>query len=464
MEDWQGCLSPSCQLALVNARQSVENRSGCAITAEDFLLALLDAEPRLLTTLKAHGVEQDELIRTIQCEQPIVSTLAGEGLLSSQLVYWFALARERTEAAWLDWPLLMKVLVQGAERLQGKAYVAVLEQVGDWGPDVSGVGNLVSASASATISPVVVTDTDWLYLAQDMVVAMMASPQSVFWLSGNRGTGKTSWLHSLLPMLPWGHICVDLRRETEVMASRDPLMPVCGSGETPALILDSISPGQLADFLDRDGHLARELVPDFPGPVLLLGHSTGNDGQACEDLACRLGRPVEHYCLPGVTARQLLAVAVAHQSRIEKRWQVELSPGAVKCAARLAAWNELGPGRMLAQLERAAVRVVLYAEQGPLESLSIADEERSLRRQLLVAMARHHELGTLEHALQELSLQRAASEVGWHERKAAGNLRRVLMDDVVAEMARSLAAVQPGSVTTQLALVKPAAGHEPMTG
>lgn len=463
MEDWQGCLSPSCQVALVNARQHVENRSGCAITAEDFLLALLDADPRLLTVLKAHGVEQDELIRTIQCEQPIVSTLAGEGLLSSQLVYWFALAREQTGDAWLDWPLLMKVLIHGAERLQGKAYVAVLEQVVDWGQELSVIGCGESSSAPVSPAPVVVTDTGWLGLAQDVVVAMMASPQSIVWLSGNRGAGKSAWLQSLLPMLPWGYVCVDLRRETEVMASREPLMPA-GPGEAPTLILDNMSPGQLMDFLNRDGHLAQQLVPDFPGPVLLLGHGGGDDRQACEDLACHLGRPVERFRLPGVTGCQLLAVAVAHQPRIEKRWQVELSPGAVHCAARLAARDKLTPGGTLALLERAAVRVALYAERGPLDSQGIAGEENSLRRQLLVAMARHHELGKLEKSLHELALQRAASEVSWHERKAAGNLRRVLVDDVVDEMSRHPMAVSPEPVPAQLALVHPKTGHEPVAG
>lgn len=75
----------------------------------------------------------DELIRTIQCEQPIVTEVGGEGLLSSQLIYWLATARETFGTpAWLDWPQLLGVLARHAERLQEKAYVAILELVSRW--------------------------------------------------------------------------------------------------------------------------------------------------------------------------------------------------------------------------------------------------------------------------------------------------------------------------------------------
>lgn len=463
MEEWQGCLSPSCQVALVNARHHVESRGGCAVTIEDYLLALLDAEPHLLTALKVHGIDQDELIRTIQCEQPIVATLAGDGVLSSQLVYLFALAREQADTAWLDWPLLIKVLVHGAERLQGKAYVAVLEQVGQWEPQMPADPGEGSAPASEPAPPVVVTDTDWLCLAQDVAVAMMASPQSLVCLSGDRGSGKTAWLQSLLPLLQWGYVCVDLRCEREVMASREGVLPA-GAGEAPVLILDNMTPGQLSVFLNRDGHLAQQLVSAFPGPILLLGHWGKDDARACADLECQLGRTVERYHLPAISAPQLLAVAVAHQPRIEKRWQVELSAGSIKCAVRLIAHDRPSPGRVLALLERTAIRVAGFAERGPVESQRIAGEEATLRRQLLVAMARHHPLSDLEEALQELSLQRAAAEVCWYERKAAGHLRRVLVEDVVAQMSRHTQAQSRFPIPVSLPSIARHGDGEPLVG
>src|SRR6056297_452554 len=132
MDDWQGCLDPQCQTALLRARESVERRGGSVITVEDYLLALLDSAPAIARFLRGSGVDMDELTRTIQCEQPIVTEVGGEGLLSSQLMYWFACARELSDAPWLDWPILLSVLTRNAERLQEKAYVAVLELVSRW--------------------------------------------------------------------------------------------------------------------------------------------------------------------------------------------------------------------------------------------------------------------------------------------------------------------------------------------
>src|SRR5699024_10573121 len=117
MEDWQGCLAPQCQTALLQARDDVYLRGGAAITVEDFLLALLDSSPSVSHFLRGSGVDMDELVRTIQCEQPIVTEVGGESLLSSQLVYWLATAREMSGTpAWLDWPQLLEVLAKHSER------------------------------------------------------------------------------------------------------------------------------------------------------------------------------------------------------------------------------------------------------------------------------------------------------------------------------------------------------------
>lgn len=89
---------PLCQTALQRARDSVAQRGGYAITVEDFLLALLDGEPAICGFLRSRGVDLDELTRTIQCEQPIVTEVGGEGQLSSQLMYWFSSARELSNA------------------------------------------------------------------------------------------------------------------------------------------------------------------------------------------------------------------------------------------------------------------------------------------------------------------------------------------------------------------------------
>ena len=108
MEDWQGCLSPLCQAALRDACDSVSDRGGYAVTIEDYLLSLLQEAPELRHFLARQGVDLDELTRTIQCEQPIVTEVGHEDRLSAQLVYWFSCAREMTDSPWMDWPDLFK--------------------------------------------------------------------------------------------------------------------------------------------------------------------------------------------------------------------------------------------------------------------------------------------------------------------------------------------------------------------
>ena len=251
MEDWQGCLDPQCQTALMHARESVERRGGSVITVEDYLLALLDSDPGITRFLRGCGVDMDELTRTIQCEQPIVTEVGGEGPLSSQLMYWFAAAREATELPWLGWPQLLESLARYAERLQEKAYVAVLELVSHW-PDHTEERDLSPLDESQR-APVVVADAAWIELAEDVAVSLAASQTALIWVRGERGTGKTAWLQSLLSDIELDYVELDLRREAEVMASDLPVLPDRGVGccspdnrsRWPVLVLDNVSPANL---------------------------------------------------------------------------------------------------------------------------------------------------------------------------------------------------------------------------
>jgi len=173
MDDWQGCLDPQCQTALLRARESVERRGGSVITAEDYLLALLDSAPAIARFLRGCGVDMDELTRTIQCEQPIVTEVGGEGQLSSQLMYWFAAAREASDAPWLGWSHLLEALVRHADRLQQKAYVAVFELVTRW-PDPSDEREPAPIDEFQR-APVVVADSAWVELAEDVAISLSAS-------------------------------------------------------------------------------------------------------------------------------------------------------------------------------------------------------------------------------------------------------------------------------------------------
>lgn len=446
MEDWQGCLSPLCQTALQRARDSVAQRGGYAITVEDFLLALLDGELVICNFLRSCGVDLDELTRTIQCEQPIVTEVGGEGLLSSQLMYWFSCARELSDAAWLDWPMLLSVLTRNAERLQEKAYVAVLELVSRW-PATDENLHQDTETAVPGDSPVVVTDLEWLALAEDVAITLASVPGALVWVRGVRGSGKTSWLQALLPFLESGYVRLDLRNEAEVMASDSPTMPASGGDRRvyPALVLDNISPVDLAAMMVSDHSLASGLVTGYPGPVIMLGPDSPGIGEAIEHLERLLGRDFEIFNMPAVSPPQKAAILTAHQPAIERYWNIEVSPALIRYVASSRSRLVASPGGMLQWVERAAARLKLFAERGSVEGLALAGTTDTLRRQALVAMARQQPLEGLERSLESIAIERAAAEVAWHERKAEGTLRTLKVEDLRHELERWVAA-RPGPV------------------
>lgn len=452
MEDWQGCLDPQCQTALLRARESVERRGGSAITIEDYLLALLDSTPVVSRFLRGCGVDMDELTRTIQCEQPIVTEVGGEGQLSSQLMYWFASARETSGAPWLGWSQLLQTLVRHAERLQEKAYVAVFELVPRW-PDSSEEREPAPIEEFQR-APVVVTDSAWVELAEDVAISLAASASAMIWVRGERGAGKTAWLQSLLPALEQDYVELDLRREAEVMASDLPVLPELSSrgvpGEDgpprwPVLVLDNISPADLTALMDLPDGLASALVLQWAGPILFLG--PGEPGNSCEvvSLQHRLGRTLDTFDMPVSSVVQRQAILTAHQSAIEKQWNIQIPHSVIRFAASRQSRCVSTPGGMLQWLERAAARLNLVARRGPAEAVALAGQADTLRRQSLVALARKEPLEEIEASLGEIQLYRVAAEVAWRERKAAGTLRQLGTEDLRQELERWVAA-RPGPV------------------
>ena len=449
MEDWQGCLSPACQAALTNARDSVIRRGGYAVTLEDFLLAMLDEIPEMCRFLQRQGVDLDELTRTIQCEQPIVTAVASEDLLSSQLTYWFSRAREVSSEVWLEWPTLLQTLVHSAERLQEKAFVAVLELVAHWpftGADAPGNRQEGTQPAIATVSPVVMADANWLGLVEDVSVVLSAVPRGLVWICGARGSGKSSLLRSLLETLPCGAIEVDIRREADILASNQPAVPAMPDPDSivptlaPTLVLDNVSPADLMTMMTTEFSVARELVTSFPGPILLLGSDSAAAEAAIEPLQQTLGRDLDRFNMPLASAAQKRAILTAHQPMIEKRWGIELTPGLVEYVAASRNSRLASPGALLQWVERAAARLNLFAERGPLEIAVLDGQAETLRRQSLLAMARHHPTEQLDESLQTLAIECAAREVSWHERKREGTLRFLKIDDLRSELERRVAA------------------------
>ncbi|MBW4936090.1 hypothetical protein [Marinobacter sp. F4206] len=439
MDDWQGCLAPECQAALVQAKESVSERGGTVITVEDFLLALLDTCPDIPRFLRSCGIDIDELVRTIQCEQPIVTEVGGEDLLSSQLIDWLARSREICEAPWLGWSPLLKVLATGMERLGDKAYVAVLELVSHW-PGVTTDG-LPKGLESPGNLPLVVTDPEWMALAEDVAITVAASSNALLWVRGERGSGKSSWLQVMLAALEREYLELDLRREADILASDLPVLPAGeGRGNTlwPVLVLDNMPPSDLEFLMNQPASLAAELVANWKGPIVLLGPESKGLGEPRLDQ--KLGRFLDVFDMPGSSEVQREAILTAHQAAIEKRWSIELPLAVIRFAATRRSHCVCSPGGMLEWVERATARLDLFARRGPLESVSFSGQTDTLHRQNLVAVARSEPREGMDESLAELQLQRAALEVSWHERKAAGTLRRLSIADLRRELERWVAA------------------------
>ncbi|MDN6319821.1 MAG: hypothetical protein L0J77_08645 [Marinobacter sp.] len=450
MEDWQGCLAPQCQAALLNAREDVDRRGGTVITVEDFLLALLDSSPSASRFLQVSGVDMDELVRTIQCEQPIVTEVGGEGLLSSQLIYWFAAARETFDTpAWLDWPQLLVVLARHTERLQEKAYVAVLELVSRWPSSDDSSDSKENLDESGIEehqpAPIVITDPEWVELAEDVAITLAAMPNALVWIKGERGAGKTVWLSSLLSSLAQPYVEMDLRREAEVLASELAVIPTAASRPWPVLILDNVTPADLLMMMNAPSGLASDLVLRWRGPVLLLGPDLPSGDASFRVVEQRLGRALEILAMPLSSAMQRKAILIAHQAVIERHWNIHIPYSVIQFAASRRSRYVGTPGGMLQWVQRAAARLEYFARRGPAGSVALSGQADTLRRQSLVAMARQESLGDIEQSLEEVQLLRTALEVEWHERKANGTLYQLTVEDLRKELERWVAA-QPGPV------------------
>ncbi|MEH6357024.1 MAG: hypothetical protein V7760_13520 [Marinobacter sp.] len=452
MEDWQGCLAPQCQNALANARDLVLQRGGAAITVEDFLLALLDTCSTLTHFLTTCNIDLDELTRTVQCEQPIVTGVSAEGLLSNQLVYWFARTRELNDAPWLDWPVLLQALTHTTERLQEKAYVAVLERVSAWPASVDAL-TMKSGSNAAGVA-VVMAQADWIELARTIAVEISTNPTTLLWVKGPQGCGKTRWLESLLPLLGIDYKRLNLRCESEVLnvaeGARNRLPSFQHYGGWPLLVMDGIAPQDLLQLAGRPGSAAGDVLAAWNGPMLLLADERNKtQAQPYGHLKVCLGRSLACVTLPPCGADQLRSIVVAHQPVIERQWNIEMEPAVIDFAVAQRHQCECSPGKLLTWLERAAARLNLFALRGSSESDALAAQIRTLECQRLVAYARQISIDEPDLVLEKLVRQQQAAAGEWHQRDARGSLRKLGVADLQAELKCWLAANSAGVHTVR---------------
>ncbi|MCH8496976.1 MAG: hypothetical protein LAT63_00735 [Marinobacter sp.] len=430
MDDWQGCLSPTCQQALQQARQHVTRRGGLAISAEDFLLALLALDTGPADYLRRRGIDLDELTRAIQAEQPPLAAVTDGDMLSAQLRYWLALARELSPCDWLDWPDLLRVLTQQAERLAGKGYVALLESVPHWPHHT---GTAIDHPSHQPAHPLTVLDEAWYQLAEDVCLALASNPRALIWLNGPPGSGKTSWLqlltsHLFNPFQLW-----DMRQLGLLRACTRSQLPVATAEQTlpTALLVDPLSASTAQRMSKEKPDDETPDLYDHLGPILLVGSlpEPASD-QPIVALAQHLGRRLQKVTLPPCSRAQLSAILYAHQPEMERRWQVRFTRDALE---QLADHNspDVTPGQALELMAQAALRQALVVQQGPRRLRLDRQRLQHAQRCHLIALARQQPTGDLEHQIASLQASVRQQESDWQQRQYDEKLHQAQVEGIV---------------------------------
>lgn len=284
-------------------------------------------------------------------------------------------------------------------------------------------------------NPVVITDSAWYRLADDIAVALASMPRALMWVTSDRGTGKTAWLHALMPAMRTDFYLADLRNPQETLDILEQLQDYANhlQGALPTLILDNLSPADLMSLLAEPEHPARQLVHNYNGPVLLLSPEQDDDRVAGRRLERLMGRTLMRHDLPLSSRAQNHAILVAHRPVVETRWKVRVTDAAMGLATSGLHYRAT-PGQVVEWLERAAARVSVVAEEGPAECRRLRAELDTLAQRIESNRELGEPVAELEHEQSQLSLELTAAEVDWLERQARGTLRQVFPDDVRAEL------------------------------
>ena len=430
MDDWQGCLSPTCQQALQQARQDVTRRGGLAISTEDFLLALLALDTGPADYLRRRGIDLDELTRAIQAEQPPLAAVTEGDMLSAQLHYWLALARELSPCDWLDWPDLLRVLTQNAERLAGKGYVTLLESVPHW-PHHTGAA--IDHPSHQPAHPLTVLDEAWYQLAEDVCLTMASNPRALIWLNAPPGAGKSSWLqlltsHLFNPFQLW-----DMRQLGLLRACTRSQLPVGTPDQTlaTALLVDQLSASGVQRLLNGMTDDETPDLSDHPGPILLAGSLPEEAAdQPLAALAQHLGRRLQKVTLPACSKAQLRAILYAHQPEMERRWQARFTPAALDQLAQ-SDIPDMTPGQALELMAQAALRQALIIQQGPRHLRLERQRLQHAQRCHLIALARQQPTAELEQQVARLQASVRHKERDWQQRQLEEKLQQVQVEGIV---------------------------------
>ncbi|MFE8073373.1 hypothetical protein QQM79_20130 [Marinobacteraceae bacterium S3BR75-40.1] len=468
MDDWQSRLAPVCQKALTEARRTVLEREGCAVTVEDFLLALLDTDTRLTPLLKRWSVDLDELIRTIQCEQSVAPVPIEHDILSAQMVYWLSLAAELHDVEWLTAGQLLDVLSHHAERLQDKAYRAVLELVPSaaWaGLELAGTGLVAplravdsrkdraqvltpidAATPGKTVMAASVTQT-----ARQILAAQREDARPVLWLRSRTPLREQEVLRHLVfldqdcpePAVWYRLDWLKLVEARPAMLKRLFDRHRESDAASTVFVLPGCTPAMLSLLLKRTDVLAWRRLLDRAGVRVLLTSTETSVGSATETWVRRyLNRSIRYFDLPLPSVEETCMYLRLEQPRLERQWQLEIADSSLEAAAWLAAQagSESGhpcasPDQALRLLQYAAAHKRSELESGSERILTLRARQEDLHRKRMTALAREQDIEQVDRDLQGVSLELAAEEAEWYE-QTGRNAGLLIREDVIAQAAR----------------------------
>lgn len=294
----------------------------------------------------------------------------------------------------------------------------------------SGSSSMNAGVPAVLAKPVSRREVDF---ADDVAVRLAASPNALLWLKGPVGSGKTTFLQQSIQQWPFPSLWLDLRRECEVMAEEADIMGEGAANGSLALVLDDMTPRDLATLMSDPLHPASQIVPKHVGPILLVSENTDDD--AATELSAQTGRQLRPMEMPPSTLEQRLSILRARQSHIERQMRVRIHPDALQRAARgRAPGRPETPGMAIYWLEAAATRVCLRMMHGDAQLRALQAQVEDLNRALLVAQARNENIEALQLQLEHVDVEYAAYVVDWHERERTGELYLVTAFDVEYEI------------------------------
>ncbi|QCF26454.1 hypothetical protein [Hydrocarboniclastica marina] len=479
MDQWQSCLAPVCQIALTRAHQTVSHRGGDTVTPEDFLLAVLDVDEDLVPFLGRWGVDIDELVRTVQSEQPFTAPATVEPGLSNALVDWFASARERYDDPWLSTHQLFSALVYSAERFQDKAYVAVLEQVPRlaWADSVAVLPGRPGPSGMATPPA---SERSWLQslnkasvsgfplsastheLAMHLVTRLMEPAGGLIWLQTSSSSRVEGLLGQVRRMAQAVHdtesragaairrawFKVDWEGAGESDGALDALFEslrsCCQKPGPTVFLFQECSPTVLMLFIQRLGVLKWRHLFAVARPLIVLTSPPLKHVQSPSAwLEDSLGQELRTYAVPMLPVEECLRYLRFCQPGMERRWQLEIADAALRTAAYLArstqdpacVSGESDPETAVSLLEDAMSTKVTLQANGSSRLAELRSRQEDLQRRSITAEARNERVQDVQEAFESVCLELAAEEVFWHEHAAP--ISNVLMaEDVVRQALR----------------------------